>query len=703
MNISNPVIKKDHLSKASGKSIFVDDHPKEGMLFGKILRSSKAKAEILSINLPHLPEGYITVDYRDIPGENKVHIVLNDTPVFAEKTVEYIGEPILMVVGPDEKIVEQILNKIEVNYNELTPVIDIKDHDTVFFDYSYEKGDVSKAFAEADKIYEEKFYTGYQEQAYLETNGMIAEYHDGMVTVHGSIQCPYYLHGAVTEALGAKANKVQIIQDVTGGGFGGKEDYPSILACQVAVAACKVDKPVRVIFDRKEDMEFTSKRHPTCFTYKVSVKDNKITAIDVDTIYNSGAYTTLSAVVLQRGIIGASGVYNVENLSVRGRAVKTNTVPTGAFRGFGGPQAFFGIEMMMNHIAKDLNIDSLKFKEAHLAKQGDFTSTSGKYHFPVPIPSMIDEVDKMCNYREKRELYKSQTGRFRRGIGMSLFFHGAGFTGSGERDYIKAVAKLRKYKDNRVEILVANTDMGQGLKTTFPKIVAKELDIPYENIIMDNPDTNRVPDSGPTVASRSLMVVGELLRRCAIKLKEEWKDGEEQIVEEHFKEPDFVIPFDIEKFHGDAYPTYSWGVNAVELEVDTLTGTTKVLGAYGSFDVGTPIDLNIVIGQMEGGFLQGIGYASCEQMNCDKNGRIRNNSFTDYIIPTSVDVPNLKCVAHVEKYPDGPYGAKGAGELPTVGGAPAYLHALEQALGESFNHIPFTAEDIMKVLERGDQ
>lgn len=700
--ISQSVVKKDHEPKMSGRSIYVGDYPDEGVLTGKLLRSKLARARLLGVELPAMPEGYYYVDHSDVPGDNHVNIVLDDTPVFAADTVEYIGDPIGMVVGPDEQLVDRILSEIKVTYEELEPMLDLRKADTIFFNYEYEKGDLSKAFAEADKIYEEEFSTGYQDQTYLETQGMMAEPEKGgHMYVHGSIQCAYYVHGAVIRALGCKPDEVHIFQDVTGGGFGGKEDFPSILGCQVAVAAKKVNAPVRCVFDRREDMEFTSKRHPSMCTYKVAVKDGRVTAMDIDVTFNSGAYTTLSAVVLQRGIICASGVYRVENLHVSGRALKTNTTPTGAYRGFGAPQTFFAVEMMMDHIAQDLGVDSLKFKEYNLVKQGDSTSTSGKYHFPVPLPEMIEEVDQVSDFRRKHlEYQKPQAGRYRKGIGMSLWFHGAGFTGSGERDHIKAVCKLHKYPDGTVEILASNAEIGQGLRTTFPKIVAHELNLPLEKVYYNHPDTARVPDSGPTVASRSLMTVGELLRRAAIKLRSEWKEGEDQIVEEHFKEPDFIIPFYLDKFKGDAYPTYSWGVGAIEVEIDTYTGISNILGAYGSFDVGTPIDHNIVVGQMEGGYLQGIGYASIEQMDYDHKGRIRNNSFSDYLIPTAKDVPNLTCMLHVEKYPDGPYGAKGAGELPLVGAPAAYLEAVEQALGRGakLDHVPFTAEDTLKVI-----
>ena len=702
--ISKSVVRKDHAPKITGTSIYVDDYANTGVLTGRFLRSKTARARIVSVTVPELPPGYFYVDKDDVPGVNKVHIVMDDTPVFAQDTVEYIGEPIAMVVGPDVRQVEAILAGIRVEYEELEPVLDLRRADTVFFDYEYGRGDLEKAFAEADQVFTEEFSTGYQDQTYLETQGMMAQPEpDGRMFVHGSLQCVYYVHTALMQALGCGPEDVHVLQDVTGGGFGGKEDFPSILGCQVAVAAKKAGAPVRCVFNRREDLEFTPKRHPSLCTYRAAVKDGRVTAMDIEVLFNAGAYTTLSAVVLQRGVICASGVYNIEHLHVHGKALKTNTVPSGAYRGFGAPQTFFAVEMFMDHIAKDLGEDSLEFKERHLVKQGDKTSTSGIYHFPVPLPDMIEEVNAACDFRRKHKEYAlPQTGRFRRGIGMSLYFHGAGFTGSGERDIIKAVCRLAKHADGTVEILAANGEIGQGLRTTFPKIVAKELGLPLEKVCFEHPDTARVPDSGPTVASRSLMIVGELLRRCAVRLREAWIDGEEQMVEEHFKEPDFMIPFYLDKFQGDAYPTYAWGVNAIEVEVDTYTGLPKILGAYGSFDVGTPMDEGIVMGQMEGGFLQGIGYASMESMDYDSRGRIRNNSFSDYLIPTAADVPNLTCMLHVEKYPDGPYGAKGAGELPLVGAPGAYVEAMEQALGGSvrLRHAPFTPEDTMKVIAK---
>ena len=697
--ISKSIPKRDHSSKISGKALYVCDYPTEELLFGRILRSAVPRGNIISVKLPELPEGYWYIDKDDIPGYNEVHIVLDDTPVFADKIVEHIGDPIGMIAGPDDRMVSGLLAETEVIYKQLEPVFDVRASDVVFFDYGYEKGDVGKAFREADRVFEEVFETGLQEQMYLETNGVIARQKDDRIHVHGSLQCPYYVHNAVARTLGVTSGDISIAQDVTGGGFGGKEDYPSILACQAAVAAVKTGKPVRIVLDRKEDVEATSKRHPSFCTYKVAVKNRHVTGMQIEVIYDAGAYTTLTPVVLQRGIIGACGVYNIPNLKVHGQARKTNTVPNGAFRGFGGPQTFFAVEMMMTHIAAGLGVDSVAFKLAHVSKQGDLTSTSGRYHFPVPVPAMVGDVLKVCDYYRKKEAYQNQTGRFRRGIGLSAVYHGAGFTGNGERDLIKAVAKLRKDISGNVEIQTANTDMGQGLTMAFIKIVASELGLPVERVLVELPDTSWAPDSGPTVASRSLMVVGELLRRAAIRLKAEWVDGEEQVFEEHYKHPEFMIPFDMDKFRGDAYPTYSWAVNVVEVEIDTLTGYISVVGAWGSFDVGTPIDENIVIGQMEGGLLQSLGYGMMEKMTAE-NGRIRNNTFSDYMIPTSVDVPKMRVMLHIEEYPYGPYGAKGAGELPHVGGAPATIDAIQNALSVTINKAPFLPEDVMDVLRK---
>lgn len=702
--ISTPVKKLDHDAKISGAAKYTDDLQIPDMQHGKILYSSVARAVIREIKIPPLPEGYFIIDQHDVPGENFVHIVADDCPVFSDGTVNYVGEPILMVVGPDLKKVREILSQIIVVYEEQTPLIDFHESENIFYHYAYTKDDWEKAFAEADQILDETFETGYQEHIYMEVQSMIGmKDPNGKITVAGSLQCPYYVYRAMQKVLGTDVDKIRVIQVEMGGAFGGKEDYPSILGCQVAVAANKVGKPVKCVFDRRDDITMTSKRHPASMRYRAALKAGKITAVQADVRYNCGAFTTLSPVVLQRGLIGAMGVYTFDALRVEGKGVKTNTVPNGAFRGFGGPQTFFAIEMFMNHIAKAVGEDPLPFKKRYLAQQGQQTSTRGMYHFHIPLPEMIEKIDHASGYSEKYEAYKNQSGRFRKGIGIGIAYHGCGFTGSGERDLIKGVVRLHKLPNNKVEALTAGTDMGQGLKTTFVKIVAETLGIPISDVIIKNPNTDYVPDSGPTAASRSLMVVGKLLNRAARKLKEIWEDNEEQQVEERYVHPEFMIPWDLATFQGDAYPDFSWSVNVVEVEVDTLTAVTKVIGAWGIYDVGTTIDHQIVQGQLQGGFLQAIGYGSIELMDINSKGVIRNNSLSDYIIPTAMDVPHLNTDVVDHPYQEGPFGGKGAGELPAVGGAPAYVSAMESALGTSIFKTPYSQEDTMEFLTGGNK
>ncbi len=695
--ISKSITKKDHAEKMSGEAQYIADLSYPDMLFAKMVRSTKPHGKIIHIELPMMEEGYGIVDYTDVPSENGLKVIKSEQPIFAEKEVRFIGESILMVVGSDYEKVKEYAKSVVVTYEELPGVFTLDESTVHCVNYDYEHGPVNEAFENAAEIIEETFYTGYQEQAYLEPQGAIGLYHDDKVTVVGSMQCPYYVKNAVVYAMGFEEDKVQIIQSTTGGGFGGKEDYPSLIACQVAVASYKFNRPVKLILERREDMAVTTKRHPAKIIYRVAIdKNNKITAIDADIRLDGGAYEGLSSVVLQRSLIAVTGVYNIPAIRARGKVMETNTVPNGAYRGFGAPQSFFGVEMLMAHIAKKIGVSPLALKKEYLVKQKDKTATRGEFRYPIVLPEMLERAEALSDYSRKQKEYQNQTGRFKKGIGISLFLHGCGFTGSAEKDYIRSIVQLVKYEDDTIEILSSNTDMGQGLKTTFSKIVAKVLDIPVSQITNANPDTDRVPNSGPTVASRSLMVVGKLLERAAIRLKKDYRSGEYQMIEEHYVHPE-MIPWDINTFTGDAYPTYSWGINVVEVEVDILLAETKLLGVWGIFDVGNAIDETIMKGQIEGGMLQGLGYASCEKME-NVGGRIPQASMTDYIIPTAMDTIPFVTELVDNPYDGGPFGAKGAGELTIIGTAPAYAEAVESAIGQNIHFIPVTPEKLLELI-----
>ena len=695
-DISASIVRRDAAAKISGRAAYVADLAVEGVLHARTVRSTIAKGAILKVDVPPLPEGVYTVDHSDVPGENGVKIIFKDMPVFAEREVRYIGEPILLVCGPDKAVVDEIARTIVVTYREEPAVFawtDSKAH------YAYRKGDPDKAFQNAARIHTETFETGYQEQAYLEPQGMVGYPEtDGKITLVGSMQCPYYVKNAVLGVLACDDAGIRVIQAETGGAFGGKEEFPSLTGAQVAVAVRKTGKPVSLLYERTEDVEVTTKRHPSKITLSAALDaDLRVIGLKATVGLDAGAYLGLSGVVLSRALIAATGAYTIPHLSVSGDAYRTNTVPTGAFRGFGAPQMFYAVEQLMGHLAASLGFDPVAFKRRHLARQNDETSTGGRFRDPILLPSMIDDVLERSDYKRKRRAF-AKDGAWK-GIGVSVFFHGCGFTGSGEATHIKARVRLEKDADGRVVVRVASADMGQGSSTALAKIVAGVLGRPADTVFVPHPDTDLAPDSGPTVASRTTMIVGGLLARAAAKLKEAWVDGVVQSAEERYVQPDF-IRWDEEAFHGDAYPAYSWGVTAVEVEVDRRSCAVTLKGVWSSYDVGTAIDELLALGQADGGVTQGIAYGYLEKMEI-RDGRLRQRNFTDYVIPTASDVGPTDTVFVDNPFAYGPYGAKGLGELTLIGGAPAVTAAIEHAIGRRITKIPATPENLLELIEHG--
>ncbi len=692
-DISKSVLKVDNEEKISGQAKYVADIKMEGMLYALTKRSTIAKGEIERIIYPKIPEGYYVISAKDVQGTNIVKEIFDDIPVFTEKKISYLHEPIMLVIGPEKDKVDDLLNQIEIIYKEEEPLFEWKES---AIHYHFEKGEGDKVFADCDRIISHDYYTGYQEQAYIEPQGLIAYMDGDKVTIVGSMQCPYYIKNAVIQALDADPDKVRIIQAPVGGAFGGKEEFPSLIACQLAVAAKIINKPIQMIYEREEDMLVTTKRHPSKTHFEAAIKDNEIVGLRAHVGIDGGATIGLSGVVLSRAMIICTGAYTIDNLAISGDVYHTNTVPNGAFRGFGAPQMLFAIEQFIDHLALDLQLDPLRFRNKYLAKQGDSTSTQGKFRDPILMPEMIEKAMAVSDYLNKREAYKDPD--VFKGIGMSWFFHGCGFTGSGEKDIIKAKVKLRKNKDGTIDILVAAVDMGQGIKTTLRKVVAGIVEIPLEKVNFDYPDTDFVPDSGPTVASRTMMIVGGLVARAARDVKTRYSEPEFTVMKEYIQ-PDY-IEYDEEKFLGDAYPAYSWGINIVEVEVDKVTYQVRVKNAWSVYDNGKSIDERVVRGQADGGLAQGIAYGYLEVMEHDK-GRIMQKNMTDYMIPTAADVPEMETYFFENPYAFGPYGAKGVGELTLVGAAPAIAKAIEQAISRRVFKIPVTPEYIMELINNG--
>ncbi|MDF2592240.1 MAG: xanthine dehydrogenase family protein [Clostridia bacterium] len=707
-DISTPVKREDVSEKLLGTACYIGDLKLEDMMYARTLRSTEPRARLISIKYPEMPLGYFVVDRKDVPGKNIIKMIIDDQPYFAEDIVNYIGEPIALIVGKDKTIINELISKTNIEYEKIKPIFSIDErHETTtpiygdsntFAAYRLKKGDISEARAKARYICEDIYETGYQEQFYMETQGVIAEYQEGKATIYGSIQCPYYVKNAVVECLGCAPDMVRIVQATTGGAFGGKEDYPSLLAGQAICAAIKVNKPVCLLLERDEDLEVTTKRHPSRIKIKSFIDENhKILGMDAEIMLDAGAYAGLSGVVLQRAMFAIAGVYNIENIKVKGRAIATNKAVSGAFRGFGSPQAFFAIEMHMQNVAKKLRIDPLQFRLDNILKQGDKSTTGGVFRDKILLHEMVARVMEMSNYAEKKRSFQGSDNQKRRGLGLSMFFHGCGFTGNGERDHIKGKARLIKNEEDIVEILIANVEMGQGAGTTMRKIVSAALDIPISRVMYRNPDTDRVPDSGPTVASRTTVIVGKLVYDAAVELKAKWQQGVQQQAEIEYQYPE-GYQWDNESFAGDAYTSYSWGVNVVDVEVDTITYESEIKGVWAVFDIGKSIDDRNVKGQIDGGIVQGLGYGAMEVME-NVGGRFKQRTSADYIIPTAMDIPMIQSELMCEPYTEGPFGAKGLGELSLVGSPIAYAMAVEDALGIRINSIPVRPEFLMEVAE----
>ena len=694
-DISVSIPKVDNPEKLSGKALYVSDYGILDLYYAKTLRSTSPKAKIQVIK-PELPEDYFIIDHHHLPQKNIVKMIFDDWKIFADHEVSYIGEPILIVIGKDKKIIDQIIDQIKVIYEEVKPSFD---NSQKVIHKAYQKGKPNQAFQQADRIIKETFHTGYQEQAYIEPQGFLAypDEHE-TITLIGSMQCPYYVKNAVIEALGYDEDKIRVIQPAVGGAFGGKEEFPSMMACQLAVAVHHLNIPIKMIYEREEDMISSTKRHPSSITIEAAIKNNKITAFKTHIEINGGAYIGLSGVVLSRAVIAATSAYTIPNLDITGDVYLTNTVPTGAFRGFGAPQMIFAVEMMIEHISKKLNLESLPFRMKHLAKQNDLTSTSGVFRDPIIMPKMIEKALSISDYVNKCIAYNKPNSF--KGIGMSLFLHGCGFTGSGEAKHIHAKVKLVKHENDDVFIYIAAVDMGQGIFTTLKKIVSNILEIDDHKVYYLPPDTNDVPDSGPTVASRTTMIVGGLLARAALKMKNTWKSKEPVEIIESYVQPDYM-KWDEDELKGDAYPAYSWGVNVVEVEVNPLTYQVDLKHIWSVYDIGKVIDERIALGQADGGIAQGVAYGYLEKMDI-KEGRVLHKNFTDYIIPTALDVCPTETHFFDNPYAFGPYGAKGLGELTLVGGAPAVALAIEMAIQKPICQIPATPELIMELIHYED-
>ncbi|HRC57883.1 MAG TPA: molybdopterin-dependent oxidoreductase, partial [Kofleriaceae bacterium] len=613
--------------------------------------------------------------------------------------------------------------------------------DNVFKSFLIRKGhredaELERALASAALVIEGEYTTSPQEQMYIEPQAMMSSWHDGRCHIVGSMQCPYYVHKAMKTLLACKDDEVVISQSVTGGGFGGKEEYPSMIAAHAALLARKAGRAVKLVYDRDEDIAATTKRHPAWIRHRLGVDaSGEPVAIDVDVVMDGGAYLTLSQVVLSRGVLHAAGPYRCPVVRVRGRVVATNHPPHGAFRGFGAPQTTFAYERQMDKLARARGEDPLALRKRLALRSGDTTATGQALTFSVGTDAVLAAIERAAGPLPQRTGRSLAGSPLRRGRGVCFYFHGAGFTGSGEarlagRAAVAVVlpsgAEAASAAPVRFEVRSSSTDIGQGSITMFSQIAAASLGCDPQLVRVIDPTTDKVPDSGPTVASRTCMVVGRVVEQACRTLRgrlEAWRaargpaaeslslpevaaamarelasDGKELVELVQYEPPPGIV-WDDDSYTGSAYPVYGWAACLVDVAVDLDTYEVSVLRCVQAVDVGKAINPVIVRGQIEGGTLQALGWALIENV-IYKDGKVANANMTNCIVPTFADAPELETVLVEEPYPYGPGGAKGVGEIPMDGPAAAVANAVEDALGCAFDSLPISPEKIATALRQ---
>jgi CO/xanthine dehydrogenase Mo-binding subunit len=761
MIVGKTLPRKDAWEKANGKSIYSYDTNYPNALHLSVIRSPFPHARINKIHIDHnmLREHNVTIGTaRDIPGKNIVRIVFDDMPLLAEKVVKYVGQPVAVLISKTQKAAKLAESSIKIEYEPLPSIFDpliAKDHsevhifqeNNVSLSWRQKRGNPELGFAGADVIVEEEYKTHAQEHAYLEPQGCIAvPCGKDEITIYASTQGPYSVRKNVSEILDYPLSKVTVKQTTIGGAFGGKNDDSNQIACLAAFGAYLTKRPVKLLLSRREDLETTSKRHPAVLRAKTGAsKDGLLTAYQVEYFLNTGAFATIGPSVLSKGAKLAAGPYNIKNIDINAYCVNTNLVPFGAFRGFGAPQVHFACEEQMDRLADRLGMDPIVFRMKNIIRQGDKITTGQLIDHSAGMQETLQVAREKSHWREKWKpapnlqdvLVEAKNGKhIWNGIGVSASYYALGFGASGKSSS-RTSAYVQLELDGGVVFSVGTVEMGQGMITVLAQIIAEELGVDYEGIHMASADTSRVPDSGPTVASRTTMFSGRAVQNACRKLralmfdavaeKRELSQSNLRIEGHHIVNelgqhvisvgeaiklmhdervqvsaagwdvaPDTY--YDYEKGEGKPNVAYVWGTNIVEVEVDVRTGVCEVTDVWAVHDVGKAINPQTVEGQIEGGVLQGLGYGRFEEVLFSDNGAVLTNSLGTYMIPSFLDAPRIHSFIVEDPWNEGPYGAKGIGELPLVGVAPALTNAIFNAVGVRINEIPVTPERLWKAI-----
>jgi selenium-dependent xanthine dehydrogenase len=710
--IGQPVTRPDALEKATGTTLYAADLTVDGCAFIKVLRSPHHHAKIVHIEKAEaeaIPGVLAVLTAEDVKGTNILKMAGDDQPILCGNKVRFIGDPVVAVVATSEAIASYAIEKIEVTYEPLEPVLTpeealkegaIKVHEdrsNLFFEQPIIHGDVKKGLSESEVVVEKTYTTQSVEHAYLENDAGVAYIHEnGQLTILSASQNIHAHRKTIAEALGLNLDKVRVIQTPTGGAFGGKLDVS--VGGILGLAALKLKRPVKLVYTRSETFAATPKRHPFLMKVKVGVKrDGTFMALDFDLMADGGAYKSFSNSVTQRGLIHSQGPYRFPNAKVYGKAVYTNTAFKGAMRGFGVPQVAFAIESTLDELAVELKMDPLALRMKNGFVRGDTTICGQVLDHAIGFQECMETLKPLYE-KALNEAKLNTTHEMKRGVGLGGVWFGPGRSAP---DQSEAWAEL--LPNNTLQVWIAASDMGQGTDTMFWQIAAETMGFPLEKVKVFTTDTEITPDGNFSAGSRQTYVSGRAVQMAVEELKKvmdengvktysEMKAKSLPTLYKAVNKPVTSRP-DPKTGQGVPWETYSFGIQMAEVSVEIKTGKVDVLKITSVHDLGTVINIQNVEGQLHGGIYMGLGYALMEEFVYTKT-----DSFAKFKVPRAKDMPEMEVITLNIPRKKGPFGASGTAEYADVPTAPAIANAIYNACGVRIRDLPITPEKIKKAL-----
>lgn len=712
--IGQSLVRNDALDKVTGRLKYPGDLNVPGQLYAKMLWSDRphARIQLDSSEAETVPGVVAVLSGKDVPC-NEFGLILPDQPGLSFDVVRSVGDPIAMVVAETEEIAAQARDVIRVDYHDLPVVSDPREamkpsatliHEkkgtNILKSYRIRKGNAEKAFAEADVIVEDDYFTPLTEHVFLQPEAGVGYIDDqGRVTVHSAGQWAHDDRHQIAHALELPEDQIRIIYTPAGGAFGGREDLSVQLV--LALAAWKLRRPVKLVWSREESIRGHHKRHAFYIHHKVgATKDGKITAMEVEMIADCGAYASSSTAVLANAVLLSTGPYEVPNVNVDGHVVYTNNLRTGAMRGFGAPQAIFAVELQMSKLAEKLDMDPATLRMKNVLVDGSTSASNTVVPTGVGIRETLMEVTETAGWSDKGpQRPPPPTKHTRTGVGLACGWKNVGYS-FGFPEEAACIAELRGEEEiERATMKIGASEVGQGLNTILAQIAAETLRIPYESVEMYELDTSIVPDAGSASASRHAFMSGNAVKGACERALEAWENGERPAVVTYQYKPPKTTPFSPET--GECYPNFSYGYASqiAEVEVDMETGDVALTRVVAAHDTGKTLNPQAVEGQVDGGVVMAQGWALIEDF-IQQDGYIKTRRFSEYMIPTALDAPRdiVSCLIEVAD-PLGPYGARGVGEMTMMLLAPAILDAIHDATGTWFNRIPVKSEDVLLTLK----